>query len=254
MRRTGRPLTVAVVLAALLLAGCYGSTEPATDIGFGSANLHGRGTTGSTPAYSFFEYWPTAHPTRRGETSRRDWPADVTGPFAIFARSLAVDTPYSFRMCGGQEGEAPVCAQTRTFRTGRPDGDLVIGEYPEAEGFRPLDVNATSGPGGEDPAGFVSVTGRFSGRPTKVEVNGNRAAVIAEGTAFGAGFPSLRAAGCLQVVDGGPDNPPDSGDLILWQLAITEFGQTLGPCELPPAGSGGSDGAISVFDAPAGDS
>ena len=78
--------------------------------------------------------------------------------------------------------------------------------------------------------------------------------MIAEGTAFASGSQSFRAAGCLQVVDGGPDNPPASGDLILWELAIIDAGQTLGPCDLPPAGGGGGQGAISVYDAPPGDS
>ena len=137
MRRTGRPLTLAVVLAALLLAGCYGSTEPATDIRFASAGLQGQGTTGPNGSYSFFEYWPTAYPSRRGETPRRDWPANVTGPFVIFASNLAVDTSYSFRMCGGDVGAGePVCANTRTFRTAKPDGDLVIGRISERGGLQ----------------------------------------------------------------------------------------------------------------------
>ncbi len=46
---------VAVVVAAITLAGCYGSTEPATDVRPNSAVLQARGTANDGPAFSYFE-------------------------------------------------------------------------------------------------------------------------------------------------------------------------------------------------------
>jgi hypothetical protein len=43
----------------LILSGCYGSTEPATDIGPESAKLNARGTANNGPAHGGFEYWLT---------------------------------------------------------------------------------------------------------------------------------------------------------------------------------------------------
>ena len=44
-------IAVALLLIGALLAvsGCYGSTEPATDIAFDHATLNGRGTTDNPP-------------------------------------------------------------------------------------------------------------------------------------------------------------------------------------------------------------
>ncbi len=249
--RSRRLSLAAVVVSTLTLAGCFGSTEPATDVTVTSAKLQARGSTGSSAAYSFFQYWPAAHPSRRVETPRKDWPANVSGPFAATVSRLAVDTPYSFRMCGGDAGRAPVCAQTRAFRTVTPDGDLVIGIGEMAEEFRPLEINARSGPSGENPGGPVAVRGRFAGTATSVEVRDNRAAVVAEGTVFGGG-QTFTAAACVTVVDGGPDHPPESGDGFSFRYALTGIGQTLGPCILPaPSPGGAARGSLSVYDATA---
>ena len=55
-----RRIAVSALLCAGVLAGCYGSTEPATEVAFDSAKLNGRGTADKGPAFSYFEYAPTS--------------------------------------------------------------------------------------------------------------------------------------------------------------------------------------------------
>jgi hypothetical protein len=52
-------LAALLALVAGVFAGCYGSTEPATDIGPESATLQGHGTANNGPAKSWFQYWLT---------------------------------------------------------------------------------------------------------------------------------------------------------------------------------------------------
>ena len=59
---------MAVLASALILAGCFGSTERATVLEVGQ--LQARASTGSSAAYSFFQYWPAAHPSRTVKTPR----------------------------------------------------------------------------------------------------------------------------------------------------------------------------------------
>src|SRR5687767_2063745 len=111
----------------LVLSGCYGSTEPATDIGIDAATLRAYGDTEGSPTTSWFEYWRTSEPGNVRTTASHDWPAHVRGPLSARLSypndGLDPITQYSFRLCGYTEGRAPVCAQTRTFRT--LDGDVV---------------------------------------------------------------------------------------------------------------------------------
>ncbi len=70
MARAGS--TFVLALCVLVLGGCYGSTEPATNIGEDSATLRAQGTANNGPATSYFEYWAAEEPftTRWGrETS-----------------------------------------------------------------------------------------------------------------------------------------------------------------------------------------
>jgi hypothetical protein len=181
-----RPACAAVgaVLAALL-AGCYGSTEPATDVGEATATLHAKGTTNNGPAQSFFEYWPTADPGRKSTTSPHDWPGGVSGRFSQPVSELSQGTKYTFRMCGNDEGQAPVCAQNRTFETQAPDTASGSGANANSRGG----LNASSGPSGEHPAGtmsLISTDGQrgFQGNVSCLKVSGNVARVAATGKPF----------------------------------------------------------------------
>ena len=57
-----RPSVVLVIAAALALAGCYGSTEPATQIDFDQATLNAHGTANAGDAHVYFQYWQTSNP------------------------------------------------------------------------------------------------------------------------------------------------------------------------------------------------
>jgi hypothetical protein len=147
----------------MLAAGCRGQTDPATDVTWDSATLNASGTANNGPAFSYFEYWPTADSSNRVQTSTRHWKAGTSGPFRELVAGLKQNTEYSFRVCGQDEGQAAVCAQTLKFKT--KVGNTVRGNW----GFRGFccahtippvpsrdnGVDASSGPNGERPTGTL---------------------------------------------------------------------------------------------------
>ena len=85
------------MLGVLVLSGCYGSTEPATDIGPESATLRAHGTADNGPAHAGFQYWLTnADRIRKGTTHA--FPAGASGPFSDRVTRLAAGSSYSFRL------------------------------------------------------------------------------------------------------------------------------------------------------------
>jgi hypothetical protein len=175
------------------LAGCYGSTEPATEVRQTSAVLHARGTANNGDAQSYFEYWITGAAQRSTSPPFR-WPAGASGPFSWKAEGLISGTQYSFRMCGRDLSAAEfVCAQTRSFTTLAPTEDEVWGEWFSGPAFNGR-IRAKSGPAGENPSGSLS-TSTFTGFVTCLAVAGNRAAIGAVGE---------NAAMLMTVIDGGP--------------------------------------------------
>jgi hypothetical protein len=164
------------ILIALSLAGCYGSTEPATNVTATGATLHGKGTANNGPASSYFEYWPTGRESDKRKTFTRSWPAGASGPISEAVSGLMPDTEYSFRICGSDSGGQAVCAQTRTFRSGKGDWVDAVFAY---EG-RTAGVSAGSGPSGENPSGLIQVVVSSIPRTypvTCLAVTGNRAIV-----------------------------------------------------------------------------
>jgi hypothetical protein len=178
------------LLAAAALAGCYGSTEPATDVGPDRATLNAKGTANDGPARSYFEYWHTGSTGRVRTTGDRRWPAGASGPFSEKLTSLAAEAPYSFRVCGADDdGDEPICAQTRTFTTTAAVKDAVHGGEWGGCCYS-FSVDATSGPSGGNPQGsmhlrtgnsFDPVSTHFSGFVTCLSVDGTQAAVGAVG-------------------------------------------------------------------------
>jgi len=242
---------LSALCAVLAGTGCYGSTEPATNIDEFGATLNGKGTTNNGQAEVFFQFWPSAYPTRVHETSHATVPGGATGPISRHTGvGLALDTQYSFRLCGSDSGQQPVCANTRTFRMPKPDGDVVVGEVQQVYGFRPMDIYAHSDPDGGSPGGYLNITGEFGGTVDSVQVIGNRAAVHAVGRAS-QGFNSFAAEACASIGDGGPNQPPGSGDYVDFNEALTELGQSLEACVPPPAGFVGTQDGVAVYDAPA---
>jgi hypothetical protein len=244
-----RLIAAGALVVALACAGCYGSTEPATDIGLHGAHLHGAGTANNGPAGVFFQLWPSAFPARVQETRHVDVPDGTSGPFSRSTEvQLALDTEYSFRLCA-DEGGGPICAQTRTFRMPKPAGDAVIGDINQAYEFRPLFVEAQSDASGGAPTGHFSVAGRFSGTVISMTVVGRRAAVLARGTAQ-RGTDTFAADACATIGDAGPDAPRGSGDFADVNIVLTDFGQTIGSCIPPQADFRGNQDGVSVYDAP----
>jgi hypothetical protein len=176
------------LVSVVVLAGCYGSTEPATDVGTKTATLNAQGKANNGPATAFFEYWVRGASGSTQQTDPAHVPAGAQGAFSEKVTGLDPDTSYSFRLCGSDDSGGPtVCAQTRTFRTAVAE-DSVTGFWkvsPDIFGS----IDARSGPSGEDPQGYIRSQGPyyrwwdFEGVVTCVAVNGNRAAVGAVGQA-----------------------------------------------------------------------
>jgi hypothetical protein len=149
------------MLGLAFLSGCYGSTEPATNIGVDAATLNAYGTTEDSPTTSWFEYWRTSQPGSVHRTEPLRLPKQVRGPLSVRVGasedlrvdSLAPNAEYSFRLCGAPEGGSGVCAQTRTFRT--LEGDVVSAVL-HAEDVDAW-LRATSGPNGESAHGYFDV-------------------------------------------------------------------------------------------------
>jgi hypothetical protein len=220
-----------IVLAGVVLAGCYGSTEPATEVGAESAKLNARGTADNGPATSHFEFWITGS-TRVRWTDDRHWPAGASGPFFEKVSPLAASSSYSFRVCGSNDGDhAGGCAQTRTFTTAAAVEDSAVGSWPNSPHFDGS-VNAHSGPSGQNAHGTISARvsfQAFTGSVTCLLVAGNHATVGAVGNY--PGEPGAKETMIATIVDGGPS----AADTV--NPSITE-GSTTPPVCNPFTGSG----------------
>ena len=150
------------VLCAVLLGGCYGSTEPATQIRPDSVQLNGRGTADDGPAFTFFRVQRFGIPLPAPvDTPTRQWPAGASGPFSEKLTGLKPATDYSYRLCGGNAGEQPVCANSKSFATRGPDGeDSVLGAWRKRASADPTggSVSAHSDPSGANPRGSLEIT------------------------------------------------------------------------------------------------
>jgi hypothetical protein len=261
VRRDLRPSRASILAATLgavsLLCGCYGSTEPATDIGIDRATLTAQGTANAGDAHVYFEYWPTGHPQSVFATIGTDVPGGSSGkysePTAKSFHGLAVGTQYSYRVCAkDQSARNGACAQTRTFTTARPAGDLVRGYYLTVFGGlgHQGSVDAHSGVSGANAGGTMELpadkdtsAGTFSGTVTCLRVEGNSATVGAVGTNYGGAATAL-----FEVVDKDA-TWIGTGDQVDW---------TQTPGSTPPDCSKGSFatlrslyyGDLLVYDAP----
>jgi hypothetical protein len=206
----GRLATVVAVLSAAGATGCYGSTEPASDVTGDTAKLHARGTANSGPARSYFEFWPTNGVQHRYTYTLR-WPAAASGPFSQDVRELEANTEYSFRVCGSDEDKPDeVCANTRTFTTGPLTHDWVSASWFLSSAFYG-GLYARGGPNGENPTGTVRTASEcginppcimFEGSVSCLAVSGNRAAVgaVGEETSFAEPDPEPTPATRLVTV------------------------------------------------------
>ena len=193
--RSWRPPSALAAIALASLAGCYASTQPATDVTQSSAKLNARGTANNGEATSYFELWPTGLPSRQVSTGQGfHWPAGASGPFSRTVEGLYASTGYSFRVCGRDDsGGSAVCAQTLTFTTKAATQDELWGGFFGSPSFNGY-ARAKSGPNGENASGHLFASD-FNGFVTCLRVEGNRAAVGGVGS---------NSAMLMTVVDNGP--------------------------------------------------
>jgi hypothetical protein len=208
-----RLLGVALVGVGLL-TGCYGSTEPATNVGIDSATLNGHGTADNGRAHSYFEYWLPGS-ENLGRVGDHDWPAGASGPITDKVVGLAANSTYNFRLCGADvtsEGSGPTaCAQTLSFKTKPPVEDSLKGHM-NAGCCSGLVVDAKSAPNGSNPRGSIFSHRQssmlpppgydFSGIVTCLAVNGSRAAVGAVGKWTHGDDPPTDGTFLVTIVDG----------------------------------------------------
>jgi dipeptidyl aminopeptidase/acylaminoacyl peptidase len=98
--------------------GCKGATLPATNISSTGAKLSLHGEADNGTAFSYFEYWQTAVPSLKSNTTVRNWPAGAVSDFGESVRGLRQGTSYSFRACGNDSGKPAACVNSRSFTTG----------------------------------------------------------------------------------------------------------------------------------------
>ena len=249
--RFSRPLSILLALASsIAVAGCYGSTEPATEIGERSARLNGQGTMNNGPGQVFFEYH---RPLRSGSgTTPVNVPGGASGPFSQRVTGLRGATEYEFRLCATEEarptGEA-ICAQRRKFRTDTPDGDRVDAIYSFFQSRTTFArIEAASGASGQNPSGSVTLpTGpdggvygpvHFVGFVTCLSVRDDVAVVGAVGQ--------------------GPNTQPELRSALV-SVKAGDYGQRLSTSSAAPDCAGAEpnfdpdsspDGDVSAFDAP----
>jgi hypothetical protein len=223
-------LAASVIVSVALLTGCYGSTQPATQVKATSAVLNGHGTTNNGTATVRFEYWPTGRPSERHNTPARQIPGGVTGPFAQLADGLESGTAYSFRLCGTDSG-GTACAQTLRFET--PPRDRVDGSA--SSGTFTVTIHVSSGPSGGDVRGVIDGSNAQGARlvagPTCMIVNGRTAIVGFEGASQSGSNPPEPVLGTAKIVDGdvpGRDSfnvrPADSSCNTYQPGATTAYG------------------------------
>jgi hypothetical protein len=215
-----RGLVLVFAAVVLIATGC-GQTDFATNVGETSATLNGTITTYTEdePTSAHFEYWKTFDPDVRHRTPSRT--VTGTGPISETATQLAPDTHYSYRLCG-TEGDSPaVCAQTRTFATGRDSvqayGKTILYISAGREWVNGIDVEALRGAPGEAPLGRAffklgtgvpaatreTPGGSHSGpNITCLEVQGNEAIFgVRDDLDFDSLFPEQSF---VRAVEGGP--------------------------------------------------
>jgi len=247
-----RAFAAVAIAAGAAFTGCYGSTEPATNITGDTATLHGQGTANNGDARIYYQLWDTQTGIHR-DTPVRYIHAGASGPFDVNVRALEANTGYSFRLCGSDvDPVREVCAQTRTFTTGPLTNDWVQASSANDRPSPSIGVYARGGPNGENPSGAVSATRDcdinhcfvFDGSVTCMKVQGNRAVVGAVGKEDDLGDPSPPPAQTRLVFILDDDS---GGDKISY---ASESGTTPPDCGV---GFGAPDaGAVAtVRDAPA---
>jgi hypothetical protein len=143
--------------------------------------------------------------TNHNATETRHWPSGASGPISEKVSGLYAGKTYLFRACGADDsGGSYVCAQTRQFTTSPPVQDSLVGSWGESPHVNG-DVNAHSGPAGQNPGGTLftrQLFDTFTGNVTCLKVSGSTATVGGVGHPWDA--PEANETMLLTVLDGGP--------------------------------------------------
>jgi streptogramin lyase len=129
-------LAVPILLAStVLVAGCVGDTDPATDVTSKTARLNAHGHTNNGPATWWWEYSSSKPTLEAGngvqvcgvgtgpkEPDNRCGPAETPNsndiPLNVVITGLAPNTTYYFRACGkDQSAQSGSCLTIRSFKT-----------------------------------------------------------------------------------------------------------------------------------------
>ena len=238
------------VAAAVACAGCYGSTEAATNVNLSGATLNGFGTTDADTSV-FFEYWPSPTPPAgggdppQGRPGRRDRAVSPVRP-PVGARHRVPASASAAKREGGRPSAPRPGRSACPPRPAMPwSGGAVRLRLPAPGAKR------QSSPSGASPTGSLAIRGGVPGHGHGDAGDRQPGRGVREGQAF-QGASTFNAEACAEVVDGGPDAPPGRVDYASADFALTDFGQTVGLCTPPPSDAGGGHGGVSVYDAPAG--
>jgi VCBS repeat protein len=123
-------LGLGAVACALVLAGCYAQTEPASDVGSTSATLNAHGFTAGKQGQAFFQYSSAKNALGTGfgqQTPTLTFPTGVSGPFTARVSGLSPGTNYWYRVCGNDVGDRPFCNSDLEFTTTVPGAAAAFG-------------------------------------------------------------------------------------------------------------------------------
>ena len=143
-----RLLAGPALLGCVLLAGCVGDTDPASQLRSTRAQLNAHGHTNNGPAAWWWEYGTRRTTVAGGQGTRtpRRGPASSGADVALteVVNGLQPDQPYYFRACGqdAAAGSAVTCGQVRRFRTSPADSIIGIARPAGA----PAHVNYVAAP------------------------------------------------------------------------------------------------------------
>ncbi len=221
-------LALSAIVVGVVVSSCaVGVRQPATNIAATTATLNGKvlSTTGG-PGSWYLEYGLTQARTERTPTRTIDFVVGQVEPVSEPVDGLKSATTYYVAVCAedSENPGDPFCSPVQTFTTD-PDlaADSVTGSAYQCESSSPpqppcltrdtIEVDARSGPAGEDPSGTITVidgsgsrgaTG-FTGELSCLYVSGNVAVVGALGRRFGGVFEAdnYPAAASFRVTDGG---------------------------------------------------
>jgi hypothetical protein len=200
----GRLLCALAIAAAVPLSGCVAITGGARLTAETTFRIEARGHSDDSPAHFQFRYADgkaDLDTAAAQKTPMRMVPAHVPqdGRNLIFGEDITGWSPgrlYWYEVCGGDAKISPdLCGGVRHFFTPPTLAqDYVVGFFRfGGEYGNIVDIDAASGPQGQNADGWFTNSVRYFGTPaegqvTCLVVNGNRAAVGVVGTSYSGTF------------------------------------------------------------------